>query len=299
MNNNSPLKWLVPAIILLTLLATLAGLLPGDGQPFPLTNFRGEQVTINARGLYYWDTVSSAAQMQANDLVTLALGLPLLAISFWLSLRGSLRGRLLMTGTLGFILYTYITMCFGAAYNKLFLIYVALFSLSLFAFILSMTSFDLKTLPSHFSDKLPRGWIAGLLFFAAAFLSLAWLGRIAATFAPNSIPVLENTTSMFIQAMDLGLIVPLCVMSGVLLLRRRAWGYLLASIGLMKFLTMGVAVSMMSLNMLRVGVAISMVEVSVFPIIAVANLVMVVVLLRNIKDPAYELFRTAKFTLRS
>ena len=299
MNNNSPLKWLVPAIILLTLLATLAGLLPGDGQPFPLTNFRGEQVTINARGLYYWDTVSSAAQMQANDLVTLALGLPLLAISFWLTLRGSLRGRLLMTGTLGFILYTYITMCFGAAYNKLFLIYVALFSLSLFAFILSMTSFDLKTLPSHFSDKLPRGWIAGLLFFAAAFLSLAWLGRIAATFAPNSIPVLENTTSMFIQAMDLGLIVPLCVMSGVLLLRRRAWGYLLASIGLMKFLTMGVAVSMMSLNMLRVGVAISMVEVSVFPIIAVANLVMVVVLLRNIKDPAYELFRTAKFTLRS
>lgn len=82
MNTNSLLKWLVPAIILLTLLATLAGLLPGEGQPFAITNFRGEAVTINARGLYYWDTVSSAAQMQANDLVTLALGLPLLAISF-------------------------------------------------------------------------------------------------------------------------------------------------------------------------------------------------------------------------
>lgn len=284
MNNNSPLQWLVPAIILLTLLATLAGLLPGEGQPFAITNFRGEVVTINARGLYYWDTVSSAAQMQANDLVTLALGLPLLAISFWLTLRGSLRGRLLMTGTLGFILYTYITMCFGAAYNKFFLVYVALSSLSLFAFILSMMSFDLKTLPTHFSETLPRGWIAGLLFFAAAFLSLAWLGRIAATFAPNAIPALENTTSMFIQAMDLGLIVPLCVMSGILLLRRRAWGYLLASIGLMKFLTMGVAVSVMSLNMLRVGVPISMVEVTVFPIIAIANMVMVALLLRNIKE---------------
>lgn len=284
MNTNSLLKWLVPAIILLTLLATLAGLLPGEGQPFAITNFRGEAVTINARGLYYWDTVSSAAQMQANDLVTLALGLPLLAISFWLTLRGSLRGRLLMTGTLGFILYTYITMCFGAAYNKFFLIYVALSSLSLFAFILSMMSFDLKALPSHFSETLPRGSIAGLLFFAAAFLSLAWLGRIAATFAPNAIPALENTTSMFIQAMDLGLIAPLCVMSGILLLRRRAWGYLLASIGLMKFLTMGVAVSVMSLNMLRVGVSISMVEVTVFPIIAIANMVMVALLLRNIKE---------------
>lgn len=284
MKYNSALKWLIPQIILLTFVATLAGLWPGEGQPYALTNFRGEEVIINARGLYYWDTVSSVAQMQANDLVTLVLGLPLLVISSWLTRRGSLRGRLLLTGTLGFTLYTYITMCFGAAYNRLFMVYVALFSLSLFAFILSMMSFELKTLPSHFSEKLPRGWIAGLLFFAAAFLSLAWLGRVAATFTPNAIPALENTTSMFIQAMDLGLIVPLCVLSGVLLLHRHAWGYLLASVGLMKFLTMGIAVSLMGFNMARVGVPVSAVELVVFPVIAIANLVMVALLIKNIND---------------
>lgn len=284
MNINPALKWLIPTIMILTFIAALAGVMPGEGQPYPLTNFRGEEVTINARGLYYWDTISSAAQMQANDLVTLLLGLPLLAISFWLTLRGSLRGRLLLTGTLGFILYTYITMCFGAAYNQLFLVYVALFSLSLFAFILSMISFDLSALPDHFSEKLPRGWIAALLFFAAAFLSLAWLGRIAATFAPDAIPALDNTTSMFIQVMDLGIIVPLCVLSGILLLRRSAWGYLLASVGLMKFLTMGIAVSVMSLNMRRVGVPISTVEAAMFPTITLVNIVMVTLLLKNIKD---------------
>jgi len=149
--------------------------------------------------------------------------LPLLALSSWLAWRGSLRGRLLLAGKLGFILYlyTYITMVFGAQYNVLFLVYVALFSLSLFAFVLVMMSFDLESLPAHFAANLPRGWIAGLLFFAAAFLSLAWLGRSAATFAPGAVPALENTTSMFIQAMDLGLIVLTCVLSGVLLLRRR------------------------------------------------------------------------------
>ncbi len=288
MNINPILKWLVPVISLLTLIAALAGLIPGEGQPYPLTNFRGEQVTINARGLYYWDTVNSAAQMQANDLVTLLLGLPLLAVSLWLTLRGSLRGRLLLTGTLGFILYTYVMMCFGAAYNKFFLVYVALFSASLFAFILSMMSFELKTLPAHFAEKLPRRWIAGLLFFVAAFLSLAWLGRIAATWAPNVIPALENVTSMFIQAMDLGVVVPLCVLSGVLLLRQNAWGYLLTSVSLLKFLTMGTAVSLMALNMARIGAATSVVEIVVFPAIAIANLVMVALLLRNIKDSALE-----------
>jgi hypothetical protein len=281
---NPILKWLTPLIFILALAAALAGLWPAEGQPYPLTNFRGEAITINARGLYYWDTVSSAAQMQANDLVTLVLGLPLLAVSFWLASRGSLRGRLVLTGTLGFILYTYISMCFGAAYNALFLVYVALFSLSLYAFILSMMSFDLNTLPARFSEKLPRGWMAGLLFFAAAFLALAWLGRIAATFTPGAVPALDNVTSMFIQAMDLSLIVPLCVLAGVLLLRRSAWGYLLASVGMLKFVTMGTAVSLMGLNLARMGVPVSVVELGVFPTITVINLVMVVILLRNISE---------------
>ncbi|MDF1515167.1 MAG: hypothetical protein P1S60_15260 [Anaerolineae bacterium] len=284
MKINPANKWLIPSIFLLAFVAALAGLWPAEGQSYSLTNFRGEEITINARGLYYWDTVSSAAQMQANDLVMLVLGLPLLVVSFWLSLRGSLRGRLLLTGTLGFILYTYITMCFGTAYNKLFLVYVALFSLSLGAFILCMMSFDLKSLASHFSDKVPRQAIAGLLFFAAAFLTLAWLGRIAATLTPGAVPALENVTSMFIQVMDLGIIVPLCVLAGILLLRRSAWGYLLASIGLLKFLTMGIAVSLMSLNMLRVGAPVSAVELVIFPSITLANLVMVVLLLKNIRD---------------
>lgn len=284
MKNLSILKILVPIIFLLALVAALAGVVPGEGTSYQITNIRGEEVTINARGLYYWDTISTAAQMQANDLVTLVLGLPLLAVSFWLTLRGSLRGRIILTGTLGFILYTYITMCFGAAYNRLFLVYVALFSLSLFAFVLSMLSFDLQTLPQNFSKKLPRRWIAGLLFFAAAFLGLAWLGRIVATFSQDVIPALENTTSMFIQAMDLGIIMPTCILSGILLLRRSAWGYLLASVGMLKFLTLGIAVALMGLNMARVGVPISVIELGVFPAMALVNLVMTIILLRNIKS---------------
>ena len=284
MKYTNVLKWLIPIIFCLALFAALAGVWPAEGAPYSLTTFRGETVEINARGLYYWDTVSSASQMQANDLVTLVLGLPLLALSFWLTLRGSLRGRILLAGTLGFILYTYITMAFGAHYNALFLVYVALLSLSLFSFMLVMMSFDIESLPLHFSDQLPRGWIAGLLFFAAAFLSLAWLGRIAATFAPDAIPSLENTTSMFIQVMDLGIIVPVCLLSGILLLRRQPWGYLLSSVGLMKFLTMGTAVSLMAVNMMRVGIPVSMVEVVIFPAIALANLVIVVILLKNIQS---------------
>lgn len=81
MKSPSALRILVPTIIGLALIAAGGGLYPAAGQPFRLVNFREEDVTINAGGLYYWDMVSSAAQIQANDAATLFLALPLMTIS--------------------------------------------------------------------------------------------------------------------------------------------------------------------------------------------------------------------------
>lgn len=287
MKTPSALKWLIPLIFVLSLFSASMGLFyQTPGQSYPLTTFRGEKTMVNGHGLYFYDTVSSAAQMQANDLVTLVLGLPLLAVSAWLTFRGSLRGRFLLTGTLGFFLYTYMSMSFNTAFNALFPVYITLFSLSLFAFILAMMSFELSTLPQYFSDSLPRRGIAGLLYAAGVFLLLAWLGgRIIPTLVNHQIPALENTTTMVIQAMDLGLIVPLAFLSATLLLRRSAWGYLLASVSVMKFLTMGVAVSAMGINMILVGTPDSLVLVIIFIVISLINLVMAALLLKSIKTP--------------
>ncbi|MCP4429027.1 MAG: hypothetical protein GY803_31465 [Chloroflexi bacterium] len=284
MKYQSTLKWLVLLIGILALIVASAGIFyQTSGEPYPYTNHRGESVMINGYGLYYYDTVSSAAQMQGNDLVTLVVGLPLLAVSVVLAFRGSLRGKLLLAGTLGFFLYTYMSMATLAAYNALFLIYVAIFTLSFYAFILSMMSFDLKTLPQAFSEKLPHGWIVGLMFLIGSFLLVAWLGRILPPLFQNGMPALENTTTLVIQFMDLGLIVPLAFLGGFLLLRRDAWGYLLSSIMLTKGITLGLGVSAMAINMARMGVADSLGIMVPFLLITLLNLVMVWLLLKNVK----------------
>ena len=286
MKHQSALKWLIPPIFVLALFAVAMGLFyktPGD--PYPLTSFRGEKVMINGHGLYYYDTVSSAAQMQGNDIITLGVGLPLLVISTWLAFRGSLRGRLLLTGTLGFFLYAYMSMSMLAAYNVLFLVYVALFALSLYAFILSMLSFDLTDLPRHFSEKLPRRWIAAVLFAVGCFLSLAWVGRVDLEWInPQTPAALENTTTRVIQAMDLALIAPLAILSGILLLRGSAWGYLLASVAVLKGLTMALAVSAMAINMVLQGVPDSLGIMIPFLVLTALNLVAAIYLLMNISE---------------
>ncbi|HJR78884.1 MAG TPA: hypothetical protein VJ821_02355 [Anaerolineales bacterium] len=283
MKYQSALKWMIPIIFILSLFAASMGLFyETPGEPYSYTNHRGEQVSINGHGLYYYDTISSAAQMQGNDLITLLVGLPLLLISTWLAFRGSLRGQLSLTGTLGFFLYTYMSMSMLTSFNSLFLVYVTLFSLSLFAFLLSMMSFDLSTLPRHFSPHLPRGWIASLMFVIGGFLAVAWVARSVTPFLQNTTPALENTTTLVIQAMDLGLILPLALLSGILLLRRSAWGYLLSSVALMKGITMGLGVSAMGINMALTGVPDSLGILMPFLVITLLNLITAGVLLKNI-----------------
>ncbi len=283
MKNQSALRFIIPIIFVLALFAAGMGLFfQTPGQPFAYTNHRGEAVTINGHGLYFYDTVSTAAQMQGNDLIALVVGLPLLAISTWLAFRGSLRGRLLLTGTLGFFLYTYMSMSLLTAYNDLFLVYVALFSLSLYAFVLCLMAFDLRDLPAHFSARLPHGWIAALLFVVGGFLSLAWLGRIINPLLAHTTPALENTTTLVIQTMDLGLIVPAAFLAGILLLRRSAWGYLLASVFVLKAITLGLGVSAMGINMALAGVPDSLAIVVPFLVITALNIPAAYALLKNV-----------------
>jgi hypothetical protein len=88
--------------------------------------------------------------------------------------------------------------------------------------------------------------------------------------------------------MDLSLIVPLCVLSGVLLHKKRPWGYLLSSIGMLEFLTMGTAVGLMAPNVARKGLAIEIAELVVFLALTLANLVMVAFLLESVEGKARE-----------
>jgi hypothetical protein len=286
MKNQTALTVLIPLIGLLALFAAGMGLFyDTPGQPYAYTNHRGEAVMLHGHGLYFYDTVSTTAQMQGNDFITLVVGLPLLAVSTWLAFRGSLRGRLLLTGTLGFFLYTYMSMSMLTAYNALFLVYVALFALSLYAFIVSMLSFDLAHLAARFSPRLPRGLMAGLLFVIGGFLALAWIGRIVPEMSSTQVAALENTTTRVIQAMDLTLIVPLAVLAGVLLLRRSPWGYLLAPVFVMKAITMGLAVSTMVIFQALAGTPENLAVGVPFLVITLINLGVAVMLLQNVVEP--------------
>jgi hypothetical protein len=260
----------------------------GQGEPIPVTSLRGESVLLQGHGPYYYDSVSSAAQVIGGDYVTFFLAVPLLLLSIWLAARGSLRGRLLLSGTLGYFLYTYASISFLLAYNDFFLLYVAIFSLSLFAFVISLMSFDLSTLPAHFSPSTPRWPVAAFLFVLGVFLALNWLGNIILPSLLTGEPPygLETYATLVIQALDLGVIVPAAFLVGVLWLRRSPYGYLLTPVLLIKAFTMSAALTAMIIGMLNAGVDVPMVDILMFPTIGLINIAVMWVVLKNVRSGA-------------
>ncbi len=273
-------------IIPLAILAAGAGVFwQGTGEPYPFETLRGETVMIRGHGLYRFDTVNSSAQEIGNDIVTLLIGVPLLVTGIVLSRKGSLRGQLLLTGALGFFLYTYGSMSFLTAFNPFFLVYVALFSLSLFGFIFSMKDLDVDEISRRISDGFPRRSIAIYFITVAVFLTLAWLGLVASPSLTWTPPAgLESAITMVIQALDLGIIVPTSFLTASLLLKKQPWGYALASVMLLKILTMGAALISMIIVQILSGVAVDPVVSTIFVIISLSGIVLGIITLKNIRD---------------
>ncbi len=279
---------LIGLIVVLSLFATTMGLFwQTEGQPYEFQTLRGETVMIHGEGLYQNDTVSIAAQAIAQDIVTLLVGIPMLIIATIQFRKGSLQGKLLLAGILGYFLYTYTSYSNGLAYNSLFLVYVTLFALVLFTFISTLKTIDIPSLPDHLSAHLPNRGIAIFLFVFGGFLLLAWLERIGTGWLTNQPPFgLESYTTLAVQVLDLGIIVPTSFLSGVLIWKQRPWGYMLSSIMLICGLTMFLAIIAMIINEYLAGVHLTMAEVLIFPTITLINIGLAVALLKNASRPS-------------
>lgn len=287
MKTNKPATLLSWLIVALSLVAAASGIFwQGESTHYEFTTLRGEAVEIwGGSGLYRQDAVAGASQEIAQDIVTLALGIPLLIVASVWAIRGSLRGRVLQAGTLGYFLYTYTAMSMLTAYNELFLVYVALMSLSLFAFILTLLSIDLQTLQAHFSEKFPRRTVAGYSLFLGLMLLLLWLKLIVPSLLAGTTPEgLYSYTTLVIQALDMGIIAPTAILTGVLLFRRSAAGYLLCSVVLVLGFTMGAALLAMIAGQMLAGVAIDIVASVIFTAISVAAMSLAIWVLAGITE---------------
>ena len=187
----------------------------------------------------YRDNEMVKAVWLGNDIVTLFIVIPVMIGALFFTLRHSLKAQLIWMGMLWYMVYNYIFYMYGTAFNKFFLLYVLIFTLSIYALILALMKIDLKSLKQKMSSKIPVKWISSYMLFFAIMIGGLWIAQSLSFVFTDVVPVGITQTghlSGVVFATDLSLLVSPLIVGAVLLLKREVWGCIISIISLTKCL---------------------------------------------------------------
>jgi hypothetical protein len=180
-------------------------------------------------GLYH-DGPWAAEAFRGADLITLVVAAPLLVAATVLARRGSARATAVWLGMIGYAIYNYAFYVFGPNFNDAFLLHILVFTLAIYAFGIGLSKLGVRAVGERLRNDRWARWLGGLLVAVGLGQGGLWvflaLRYVATGELLNDIPV---GGQHLVFALDLALMMPALVISGVLLFRRRAVGYLFAT----------------------------------------------------------------------
>ncbi|RIH65163.1 hypothetical protein D1164_11295 [Mariniphaga sediminis] len=285
MKQKQTVTILITTIVLLSGVATVTGIFSSGGVGnYTYETIRQKTVTIYGKGIYKHMSADLAIQGIAQDIITLCIGIPLLLIALWGFRKGSVKSRFLLAGATGYFFVTYLFYSAMAMYNELFLVYVTLLALSFFSLFNLLTSFKPETVSEYFSTKTPANFTGGFLIFNAVAIALMWLGRVVpplldGTIYPND---LQHYTTLIVQGFDLGLLLPISFISGLLLKRKNPMGYLT---GVPYVIFLSILMTSLSAKIIAMGInGVNIIPaVFIIPAINLVTITCAVMMLRSIK----------------
>lgn len=286
MRHKKYISVLVLLIAMFSSVATLVGIFSNQGTGiYEYKSIRGQTVKIYGKGIYHHMSADVAIQGIAQDYITLFIGVPLLFISLFLSRNDSLKGKFLLAGTLGYFLVSYLFYMVMGMYNELFLVYILLTSMSFFAFTLMLLSFRREDINSYFIPKLPVKFIGGFLIFNSIVITLLWLSVIIPPLLEGAVypAAVEHYTTLIVQGLDLSILLPAAFLTGILLIKRNSFGYLLAPVYMVFLSILMTALSAKIIGMSMVGVSAGP-AIIIIPLINGIAIICAVLILKNIKE---------------
>jgi hypothetical protein len=285
MKYRKPITILVICIAIISFIAASCGIFTKAGPgPYEYQSIRGASVPIYGIGLYKDMSSDVAIQGIAQDYVTLFIGVPLLLLSLFFAVRGSVRARFLLAGIINYFLLTYLFYLEIAMYNAMFLAYVTLLGTSFFSLLLILFSFDIDSLSQIFKKETPVKITGGFLIFSSITIGLLWLSVIVPPLLNGTIvpAQVQHYTTLTVQGLDLGLFLPISFVSGFLLIKKDKFGYLAGTVTLVFLPLLMTALVAKLIGMASTGVSV-IPAIFIIPGILIIALICCFIQIKNIK----------------
>ncbi len=234
----------------------------------------------------YQDNLFVTSGWYGNDLITLFVAVPILVTALFLAMRDSQRAQLIWLGMVAYTLYNYAFYLFGAAFNSFFLIYAALFTLSIFTLIFGLASLDVKGIAEQFNPDTPVKWISGYIFFVALFLGGFWialsLNYVFTGEIPQILVEIDSHTNL-IAALDLSLVLSFGLLGAIWLWKHEPWGYVLGVMWNVKGAVYMLVLSTSTILGVQAGASDNLLPVTLWGTIGVGCLISSTCLLAHLK----------------
>jgi hypothetical protein len=191
----------------------------------------GSIIGLSVRSIYAGLTPVFLPQALAQDIANLALVAPLWLLLAALALRSSLRAYLLWLGVLTFTVYNYVIYTFSIPFGPLFLLWVAVFGMSIYALIGGIATVNHQAVKSAFTSRRATLAVAWTLIITAVLFGLLWLSEdvpaLLSGARPQSLIDMALPTNP-VHILDLAFFLPAVIATGVLLIKQRPLAYTLA-----------------------------------------------------------------------
>ena len=182
---------------------------------------------LDVQRFYGAETEAFIDQAVAQDIVNLAIVMPLMAFFTWRALRGSTASYLVWLGFLTFTVYNYFIYTFSIHFGPLFLVWVAILGTSIFALVGGALSLDANAVANALNFRKER-IVAAFLMLTAVLFAILWLSDIVPALVDGSAPAAAtdvNLPTNPVHVLDLAFFLPAVAIVGGSLWQRRALGY--------------------------------------------------------------------------
>jgi len=180
--------------------------------------------------IYGRETAAFQDQAIAQDIVNVAVVSVAIIVLAVLARRGSLTAWLAWLGAMAFTVYNYVIYTLSIHAGPLFLVWVTVLGLSLYALIGGIAALDPRSVGARFGSA-PRRTVGWFLIIVSVLFCGLWLTDIVPALLSGQVPAGARDLglpSSPVHVLDLAFYLPATFAAGVLLLRNRAWGYVLA-----------------------------------------------------------------------
>ena len=196
-----------------------------------LAAMAGSVIGLAVGRIYAGLTPAFLPQAIAQDIANLLLAAPAMVVLAALALRGSLRAYLLWLGVLAFTVYNYVIYTFSIPFGPLFLLWVAVLGLCLYALIGGVTAVDHRAVAARYASRRAVTVIAWFLIVIAVLFGLLWLSEdvpaLLSGARPASVIDMALPTNP-VHILDLAFFLPGVIATGMLLLKRHPLAYTVA-----------------------------------------------------------------------